>query len=207
MKQERINEISGVFFLLLGLFTLFSLFGHNSHDISFYTSHPNSPVKNITGIIGAYTSFGLYLSFGWSAFVVPILFLIWAASFITQRVPDKRFLKFVGLFTAIAASATLFAVLASEENRIAAGNARHRPVGMERQQDFARRTDQSFADHFDADTTHFRRSTDHTAGCIPENTAISTINKYGAGLCAIKGSACTGRAGIRCCRMSKLSFR
>lgn len=121
MKQERINEISGVFFLLLGLFTLFSLFGHNAQDISFYTSHPNNPVKNITGIIGAYTSFGLYLSFGWSAFVVPILFLIWAASFITQRVPDKRFLKFVGLFTAIAASATLFAVLASDENRIAAG--------------------------------------------------------------------------------------
>ncbi len=121
MRKERINEIWGVFFLLLGLFALCSLIGFNRLDIPFYTSHPNNPVKNYTGIIGAYTSFGLYLSFGWSAFVVPILFLIWAWSFLKQRVPDKRFLKFLGLFAAIAASATLFSVLASDENRITAG--------------------------------------------------------------------------------------
>ncbi len=121
MKKERINEIWGVFFLLLGAFTIVSLIGHNRFDISFYTSSPNNPVKNYTGIIGAYTSFALYLSFGWSSFMVPALFLIWAWSFLKQRVPDKRLFKFIGLFTAIAASATLFAVLASEENRIAAG--------------------------------------------------------------------------------------
>ncbi len=121
MKKERINEIWGVFFLLLGLFALCSLLGYNRLDIPFYTSHPNNPVKNITGIIGAYTSFGLFLSFGWSAFVVPALFLIWAWSFLKQHVPDKRFLKFIGLFAAIAASATLFSVLASDENRIIAG--------------------------------------------------------------------------------------
>lgn len=121
MKKERINEIWGVFFLLLGLFALCSLIGYNRLDISFYTPHPNNPVKNYTGIIGAYTSFGLFLSFGWSAFVIPVLFLIWAWSFLKQRVPDKRLFKFVGLFAAIAASATLSSVLASEENRIIAG--------------------------------------------------------------------------------------
>ena len=114
MKKERINEIWGVVFLLLGLFSLCSLIGYNRLDIPFYTSHPNIPVENYTGIVGAYTSFGLYLSFGWSAFVVPVLFLIWAWSFLKQHVPDKRLLKFLGLFAAIASSATLFSVLASE---------------------------------------------------------------------------------------------
>jgi len=121
MKKERINEIWGVVFMLLGFFALFSLVGYQRLDIPFYTSHANNPVNNYTGIIGAYTAFGLFLSFGWSAFLVPVLFLIWAWSFLKQRVPDKRLFKFIGLFAAIAASATLFSVLASEENRIAAG--------------------------------------------------------------------------------------
>lgn len=121
MKKERVNEIWGVVFMLLGLFALCSLIGYQRLDIPFYTSHANVPVNNYTGIIGAYTAFGLFLSFGWSAFVVPVLFLIWAWSFLKQRVPDKRLFKFIGLFAAIAASATLFSVLASDENRIAAG--------------------------------------------------------------------------------------
>lgn len=121
MKKERVNEIWGVVFLLLGLFVLCSLTGYQRLDIPFYTSHPNNPVSNYTGIIGAYTAFGLFLSFGWSAFVVPMLFLIWAWSFLKQRVPDKRLFKFVGLFVAIAATATLFSILVSDENRIAAG--------------------------------------------------------------------------------------
>ena len=121
MKKERINEIWGVVFLLLGLFSLCSLIGYNRLDIPFYTSHPNNPVQNYTGIMGAYFSFALNLSFGWSSFVVPVLFLIWAWSFLKQRVPDKRLFKFIGLFAAIAASATLFSVLAAEENRIIAG--------------------------------------------------------------------------------------
>ncbi len=121
MKKERINEIWGVVFLLLGLFALCSLIGYQRFDIPFYTSHANNPVNNYTGIIGAYTAFGLFLSFGWSAFVVPVLFLIWAWSFLKQRVPDKRLFKFIGLFAAIAACATLFSVLASDENRITAG--------------------------------------------------------------------------------------
>lgn len=123
MKTERINEIWGVVFMLLGLFALCSLVGYQRLDIPFYTSHANVPVNNYTGIIGAYTAFGLFLSFGWSAFVVPVLFLIWAWSFLKQRVPDKRLFKFIGLFAAIAATATLFSVLASDENRIAAGGA------------------------------------------------------------------------------------
>lgn len=121
MKKERINEIWGVVFLLLGLFALLSLIGYTPLDIPFYTSHPNQPANNYTGIIGAYTAFGLYLSFGWSAFVVPVLFLIWAWSFLKQRVPDKRLFKVVGFFAALAASATLLSALASDENKIAAG--------------------------------------------------------------------------------------
>ena len=41
LKQERANEIVGVLFLLVGLFTLVSLLFFHPNDHSFYTSYPH----------------------------------------------------------------------------------------------------------------------------------------------------------------------
>ncbi|MBI4711665.1 MAG: DNA translocase FtsK 4TM domain-containing protein, partial [Candidatus Omnitrophica bacterium] len=129
MKKERVNEIWGVFFLLLGLFILASLLCHHKEDMAFYSSHPTSPVANYAGICGAYTSFGLFLVFGVSAFVIPLILLLWAECFFHQNVPERKLFKFLGLGIALLASATLVAITVGFEQRFASGGALGYVVG------------------------------------------------------------------------------
>jgi S-DNA-T family DNA segregation ATPase FtsK/SpoIIIE len=117
MRKDRINEIWGVFFLLVGLFTLASLIFFHKEDLSFYTSHPVYPVQNYTGLIGAYIAFGLYLTFGLSALLIPVLFLLWSGCFFLQRVPEKKLFKFVGLTIALFSTSTLVAITVRSEVR------------------------------------------------------------------------------------------
>ncbi len=123
MKKDRINEIWGVLFLLLGLFTLASLVFFHSADIAFYTSHPSNPVENVTGIIGAYLAFGLFITFGISAYVIPLLFLLWSSCFFLQQVPQKKFFKFLGLAMALFSAATIVAISVQESAQFSYGGA------------------------------------------------------------------------------------
>lgn len=117
MRQERINEIFGIFYLLLGLFTLASLIFFKPEDIPFYTSHAFSPVQNYTGVVGAYVAFGLVISFGLASYFIPILFLIWSGCYFTQCIPEKKIFKVVGLAIALISTAILIAVTVSPELR------------------------------------------------------------------------------------------
>lgn len=110
MRKERLNEIWGVFFLLLGLFSLSSLLFFNPDDIAFYTSHPNSPVQNLTGITGAYLAFAMLTVFGISSLIIPAIFLLWSACFFLQNVPEKKLFKFIGLLIALFSTSSLVAI-------------------------------------------------------------------------------------------------
>ncbi|HOW58626.1 MAG TPA: DNA translocase FtsK 4TM domain-containing protein [Candidatus Omnitrophota bacterium] len=123
MKKERINEIWGVFFLLLGLFTFASLFFYHTEDISFYTSRVNFPVQNYAGVFGAYLAFGLFIVFGISAFVIPFVFLLWAQCFFSQKVPERKLFKFSGLAIALLSLATLVTITVGPEYRFIYGGA------------------------------------------------------------------------------------
>ena len=123
MKKERVNEIWGVFFLLLGLFTFASLFFYHAEDIAFYTSHPTFPVANYAGVFGAYLAFGLFLAFGISAFVIPFVFLLWAECFFLQKVPERKLFKFIGLAIALLSIATLVTITAGPQQRFIYGGA------------------------------------------------------------------------------------
>ncbi len=123
MKKERINEIWGVFFLLLGLFTLASLFFYHPEDLPFYASHPTSPVANYAGISGAYLAFALFSLFGMSAFILPFIFLLWAECFFHQNVPERKVFKFIGLLIALVSSAALVAISVNLEQRFVNGGA------------------------------------------------------------------------------------
>ncbi|HOG23361.1 MAG TPA: DNA translocase FtsK [Candidatus Omnitrophota bacterium] len=129
MKKERINEIWGVFFLLLGLFTLGALLSYHPEDISFYTSHPSEPARNWTGLIGAYLAFGLFLAFGQSAFVIPLVLLLWARSFFYQQVPERKMFKFLGLGIALFSLATIVSITVNPEMSLTAGGAAGYVVG------------------------------------------------------------------------------
>src|SRR3989338_7235143 len=117
MKKERLNEIWGVLFLLLGLFTLASLIYFRHEDLAFYTTNPSLSAQNVTGTIGAYLAFGLLLTFGVSSYLIPALFLLWASCFFLQKVPERKLFKFFGLGIALAATSTLVALFTPESAR------------------------------------------------------------------------------------------
>jgi len=121
MKKERINELWGVFFLFLGFFTLASFLFYHPEDIAFYSSHPNVPAANYTGIYGAYLAFGLFLVFGVSAFVIPVILVLWALCFFHQNVPERKFFKFLGLGMVLLASATIVAITVAPDQRFVRG--------------------------------------------------------------------------------------
>jgi S-DNA-T family DNA segregation ATPase FtsK/SpoIIIE len=123
MRKDRINEIWGVLFLLLGLFTLASLVSFYPGDIPFYTSHPSNPVRNYTGVIGAYLAFGLLLPFGVSALIIPLLFLLWSGCFFLQKVPERKLLKWAGLGVALFSTATLVTISVDPGLRLTQGGA------------------------------------------------------------------------------------
>ena len=121
LKQERINEIIGVLFLLVGLFTLVSLLFFHPNDHSFYTSYPNQHYRNVTGISGVYLAHFLRLAFGLSAFSIPVLFLFWSSCFFLQKVPQKKWIEFVGIAISLLAISTLFALLTKGDWKVNAG--------------------------------------------------------------------------------------
>ncbi|MSR77539.1 MAG: DNA translocase FtsK, partial [Candidatus Omnitrophica bacterium] len=123
MKKERINEMWGVLFLLLGFYIFGSILFFHPEDLAFYSSHPNFPVKNVTGIIGAYLAFGLKLSFGDSAVWIPGLFLLWAFCFFTQRVPVRKTFKFIGLAIALVSTCVLESAALDPDLRFEHGGA------------------------------------------------------------------------------------
>jgi len=123
MRKERLNEIWGVLFLLLGLFALASLVFFHPDDISFYTSYAARPAHNVTGLAGAYLAFGLLFAFGVSAYIIPGLFLLWSSCFFLQKVPERKLLKFVGLGIALISAATIVTISVEPENQFLRGGA------------------------------------------------------------------------------------
>ena len=121
MKKERVNEIYGVLFLLAGLFLLIGILFHDPADHSFYTSEPNQPIQNPTGIIGAFIAHYLTLIFGFSSYSIPFLLLFWSSCFFLQRVPNKRLIEIVGIVTAIFSFATILSLLVGSGWKTQAG--------------------------------------------------------------------------------------
>ncbi|MBI4372636.1 MAG: DNA translocase FtsK [Candidatus Omnitrophica bacterium] len=121
LKQARLNEIIGVLFLLVGLYTLVSLLFFHPNDHPYYTSYPNEEFRNITGIAGVYLAHYLRLLFGLSSFSIPVLFLFWSGCFFLQKVPQKKWIEFLGIIISLLAVSSLFSLMASENWKVGAG--------------------------------------------------------------------------------------
>ena len=117
MRKERINEIWGVIFLLLGLLTIASLVFFDPEDLSFYSSEPHLPPWNRTGVIGAYLAHFLILSFGLGAYLIPGFFLVWSWCFFTQRLPERKIFKLLGLAIGLVAASAFLGILFYSETR------------------------------------------------------------------------------------------
>ncbi len=123
MKKERVNEMWGVLYLLLGLFSIASIIFYHPDDLPFFTSHPQAQIHNYTGLTGAYLAFGLKIAFGDAAILIPCILLLWACSYFLQRVPVRKTLKFVGLTIAMVSTCILVSVSIDPEARFEHGGA------------------------------------------------------------------------------------
>lgn len=95
MKKEHVDEIQGIVVLALGLILLASLLSFVPDDLSWYTSHPNVPAKNLIRIVGAYLAGTLLFVFGQSAYFLSVfLFFVSWNKFSGQDI-QFNFSKFI----------------------------------------------------------------------------------------------------------------
>ena len=68
------RELSNLFYIVIALLFLLSMYSHDPNDPNFLNSGITSTVNNYIGIFGAYTSYVFIEIFGYIAFILPIIF-------------------------------------------------------------------------------------------------------------------------------------
>ncbi len=116
MDQSRKNEILAISLLALTLFLLASFISFDFNDLGLFSSRPNSPIKNYTGIVGAYIAGFCFFTIGFSSYVLPILILIWAVARFMGLAPQKLYLKITGTLSLILASSSLFSMFGGPDS-------------------------------------------------------------------------------------------
>ena len=67
------RELIGLFYIVIALLFLLSIYSHDPNDPNFLNSGLTSSVNNYIGILGAYTSYIVIEFFGYFAFILPLL--------------------------------------------------------------------------------------------------------------------------------------
>lgn len=123
MTREHLDEVKGIVIFTLALILLASMISFVPDDLSWYTTHPNSPVKNLIRTFGAYTAGSLFFVFGFSAYFLVVFLLFWSWNKFSSR--DIKFtaakaVSFLILFSVIS---SLFSLTGSQVavNRFARG--------------------------------------------------------------------------------------
>jgi S-DNA-T family DNA segregation ATPase FtsK/SpoIIIE len=112
VKERRLNEIKGVILVAVSLIVLASLVSFNPYDLSFYTSHPNTPPKNLIRTFGAYLAWVLIFFFGKiSSYIIPIFLLLLGISWFKQQRPDLRIPKILGILVLLLSLSSLIGML------------------------------------------------------------------------------------------------
>lgn len=110
MKERRINEIKGVVLVAVGLIVLASLVSFSPFDLSFYTSHPNIPPKNLISIFGAYFSGLLLFLFGWTSYLIPVFVLFLGVRLFRQQIPNLRPARMLGVLALLLSISALIGI-------------------------------------------------------------------------------------------------
>ncbi len=113
MRTEHLNEIKGIIILALALILLASLFSYSPLDLSWYTSHPNEPAKNLIRATGAYTAGVLFFLVGYSAYLIVLFFLFWSWNIFTARETPVSAARGVSLAVLVAVMSALFSLMGS----------------------------------------------------------------------------------------------
>lgn len=112
MKERRLNEVYGVILIAVGLMVLASLIRFDRLDLSFYTSHPNTPPKNLLGIFGAYLGGIIISSLGMpSSFILPLLVLLLGIKFFRQDRPYFSLPRILGILVLLLSISSLIGMV------------------------------------------------------------------------------------------------
>ena len=94
-QSKRLNEVTGILFLSLGLVTLLSLASYHAQDPSWDTASVSRPL-NLVGYPGAYLADLIFQAFGAVAFLFPVLVLALAWKWIRSEPIEAGAAKILG---------------------------------------------------------------------------------------------------------------
>ncbi len=110
MKERRLNEIKGVILVAAGIIVLASLVSFSPFDLSFYTSHPNIPPRNLIRTFGAYLAGIILFLFGWSGYFIPFFILFLGVKLFRQEEADLRLPRLLGFLVFILSISSLIGI-------------------------------------------------------------------------------------------------
>ena len=113
MKQEHLNEIKAIIILALGMLFLASFISFVPEDLSWYTSSPNVPAKNLIRITGAYLAGSLFFIFGYSAYGIVLFLLFWSWNKFMSRELEYSVYKLISFFVLLCVGSSLFGMVGS----------------------------------------------------------------------------------------------
>ncbi len=110
MKRQYIDEIKAIIVLSGAMILLASLVSFIPEDLSWYTSQPNIPAKNLIRIVGAYVAGSLFFIIGYSAFFIVLFLFFWSWNKFSSRNLSFSFAKFVSFSVLFSVLGALFAM-------------------------------------------------------------------------------------------------
>jgi len=116
MKEEHINEIKAVIIFAFGIIFLASFVSFIPEDLSWYTSNPNVPAKNLIRITGAYAAGSLFFVFGYSAYALVAFLFFWSWNKFVSRELNFTLAKFVSFLILFCVISSLFSMTGGQES-------------------------------------------------------------------------------------------
>jgi len=108
VRERRLNEVKGVILVAVGLMVAASLIRFDRLDLVFYTSHPNTPLKNLLGVFGAYLGGLIIFLFGnISSFIIPVLVIMLGLKYFRQDKPYLSVPRLLGMFALLVSISSL----------------------------------------------------------------------------------------------------
>ncbi|MEA3369435.1 MAG: DNA translocase FtsK [Candidatus Ratteibacteria bacterium] len=108
INPELRREIFGIVILALAAFIVITLITFRPGDSSFFQIPPNRPPHNFGGLAGVFLSSFLFNYFGWTAYLIPLLLVIWGWRNFRRKETLKLFLRCSGILLIFVALSTFF---------------------------------------------------------------------------------------------------
>jgi S-DNA-T family DNA segregation ATPase FtsK/SpoIIIE len=118
VDKTKWNEIQAILLFAAALLVLVSFVTFDFSDLGLFTSKVNHPVKNFAGLFGAYLGALMFFIMGMSAYVIPVLILVWAIARFSGIMPQKLYFKVFGTFFLVLASSAMFSMIGQGDNSV-----------------------------------------------------------------------------------------